>query len=163
MLALGQVGRRAGPHHLARGVGDGDGRAGGALVEAVVPVGLAGLQGGVRAGDGDGLADQADGVADVAVLALGDQGLEQVVGEQLLLHPGHLHQLLGEGVGVERRGRVLVLQLRGEQRQEGLVARGEVGLARGQGVLARGAVDGADGAALACEVVGDFDGHCLVP
>ena len=33
---------------------------------------------------------------------------------------GELHELLGELVGVERIQRILVLELRGEQRQKGL-------------------------------------------
>ena len=43
----------------------------------------------------------------------------------MLLDPGELHELLGELVGVERIERVLVLELRGQQRQKGLEIAGD--------------------------------------
>src|SRR6185312_3701610 len=45
---------------------------------------------------------------------------EILVGVDLLLDPGELYQLLRELVGIHRRQRILVLQLRCEQRQEGV-------------------------------------------
>jgi hypothetical protein len=48
------------------------------------------------------------------------QRLQLLVRFELLLDAGKLHQLLGELVGVERIHRILVLELRGQQRQEGL-------------------------------------------
>ena len=52
--------------------------------------------------------------------ALGDQGLQIGVGVDLLLDLAVFDQLLGELVGVHRAGGILVLQLGGEQRQEGV-------------------------------------------
>ena len=49
-----------------------------------------------------------------------------------LLDAGELHQLLGELIGVERVQRVLVLQLRGEQLQEGPTPRKKQGLLLGK-------------------------------
>ena len=54
-----------------------------------------------------------------------DQRGELVVGFELLLDLRELHELRGELVGVERIERVLVLELRGEQRQEGLEVAGD--------------------------------------
>ena len=55
-------------------------------------------------------------VADGAHPGAGAHQLRQeVVGQQLLLHPVHRHQLLGEGVGIHRTGGVLILELGGEQ------------------------------------------------
>ena len=54
---------------------------------------------------------------------------------QLLLDAGELHELRSELVGVERIERVLVLQLGGQQRQEGLEIVGESRL-DGEPVLA---------------------------
>jgi hypothetical protein len=43
-----------------------------------------------------------------------------------LLNPGELDQLLGELVGVERRERILVLQLCGQQLEKGIEIAGEL-------------------------------------
>ena len=65
-----------------------------------------------------------------------DQRRQRVVGVELLLDAGEFDQLLGELVGVERIERVLVLQLRRQQRQEALEIAGD--LLRRQRVGRRG-------------------------
>src|SRR5262249_22874958 len=62
-----------------------------------------------------------------------DERRERRVHVDLLLDRGELHELLGELVGVKRRKRVLGLQLRGEQGQEGIEVAGNVAEARGSG------------------------------
>ena len=55
-----------------------------------------------------------------------DQRLQIVVGVDLLLDAGELHELLRELVGVHRAQRILVLQLRRQQRQERVEIAGEL-------------------------------------
>ena len=69
--------------------------------------------------DHHGGADQAERGGRLRGLLQRDQSGKRVVRLELLLDLGELDQLLGELVGVERIERVLVLQLRGEQLQEG--------------------------------------------
>jgi hypothetical protein len=57
-----------------------------------------------------------------------------IIGLELLLNGGELHQLLGELVGIQRIERILVLQLRRQQRQKGL----KVSRERGVGGRAQG-------------------------
>ena len=96
----------------------------GLAVQAVDPVGLAVHQGRLVGDRAHLLADQADRIGH-AVAGGGDQLLKQLVGEQLLLHPGHLHDLLGELVGIHRGERILVLHLRGQQVEERVEALGQ--------------------------------------
>jgi hypothetical protein len=70
--------------------------------------------------DRDFLADKAQRLGRLGSLLQRHQGGELGVGLELLLDLSELHELLRELVGVERTGRVLVLELRREQRQEGL-------------------------------------------
>jgi len=60
-----------------------------------------------------------------------DHGGERRVGIDLLLDRGKLHQLLGELVGIERRGRILVLQLGGQQLKEFVEIARQIGAGRG--------------------------------
>ena len=60
-----------------------------------------------------------------AVLLQRNQRGELVVRLELLLDLRELHELLGELVGVERVERILVLELRGQQLQEGLEVAGD--------------------------------------
>ena len=70
--------------------------------------------------DGNRVADIDQRLRRLGALFDFDQRLQLIVRFELLLDAGKLHELLGELVGVERIERVLVLQLRGQQRQEGL-------------------------------------------
>src|SRR5690606_28544064 len=118
--AGGGAGGGARPDHPALAVQHLQGGALGVGRQFVAPGGLAVLEPDRRPGGGGVAADVLGGVAQAAGLVGLQQGGQQVVGQQLLLDPGHLGQLGGELVGVHRRQRVLVLQLRGQQRQEGL-------------------------------------------
>jgi hypothetical protein len=143
---------RLAPDHPPGGVSDLEFNGDRSAVERVAPGSLAAQQSGCRGLGGDRLADVADRARQsVAALGRVSHRLEQVVGQQLLLYPGHLHQLLGEGVGVERRGRILVLQLRGQQRHEGVVAARESS--------APGVDLGANSGGGGRERCGRFDGH----
>ena len=79
-----------------------------------------------RAVDHGGLADEAERLGRLRGLLKRYQRGELVVGLELLLDGSKFDQLLGELVGVQRIQRVLVLQLRGQQRQEGLEIAGDV-------------------------------------
>ncbi len=70
--------------------------------------------------DRDGLADEHQRLGRLRGLLDLHQRGELIVGLELLLDLRELHELLGELVGVQRIERVLVLQLRGQQQQEGL-------------------------------------------
>ena len=70
--------------------------------------------------DGDRVSDIDQRLSRLRALLDFDQRLELIVLLELLLDAGKLHELRGELVGVERIQRVLVLQLRRQQRQEGL-------------------------------------------
>src|SRR5690606_31074976 len=118
--AVGLVGGLAAPDHLARGVQHlqrGGGRIGGQLI---APAGLAVLEAGGGPDGGGVLADILGGAGQAVALLGAEQAGQQVVGQKLLLDAGHLGQLGGEFVGIDRRQRILVLQLGGQQRQEGL-------------------------------------------
>ena len=54
-----------------------------------------------------------------------DEGLQLRIHVHLLLDAGELDELLGELVGVERVERILILELGGQQRQEGLEVPGD--------------------------------------
>jgi hypothetical protein len=64
---------------------------------------------------------------------------EHVVGPDRLLDAGELHQLLGELRGIERRKRILALQLRGQQLEEVVEVVGQSDAAAGGG---RGGIGG---------------------
>lgn len=101
MFASLVVGGRDGAHHAAFGVEDLEFHVRGIAVEAVGPLRLTAFQ---RRHIGLGanfLADQTDGRGH-ARTGVRDQLLEKVVGQELLLHARHLHQLLGELGGVHR-------------------------------------------------------------
>ena len=81
--------------------------------------------GAVAPSTADRLADELERGGVLRGLLQRDQRGELVVGLELLLDLRELHELRGELVGVERIERVLVLELRGEQRQEGLEVAGD--------------------------------------
>ncbi|MNE54623.1 hypothetical protein D3C80_1494140 [compost metagenome] len=75
------------------------------------------------------LADIVRGLGQAVALLAVQQGGQQLVGQQLLLDAGHLCQLARELIGVHRRQGILVLQLGGQQREEGLEVRRQHGRA----------------------------------
>ena len=115
---------------------------GGGLGHRHLPSGRAVGQRGGGARHVDLLADKIESGGVLCGLLQRDQGAELGVGFELLLDLRERHELRGELVGVERREWVLVLELRGQQGQEGLEisrqrrTRGR-GEARARGVLGR--------------------------
>src|SRR5207244_4457177 len=83
------------------------------------------------------------------VLRLARELVEPVVHAGQLLELGELRQLRGQLVGLERRERVLVLELRDEELEklflvDGLALRQSAGRGGGRHVLEEGAADAAD-------------------
>ena len=129
------------PDDLAGAVDDLQLRALGVGGQFVAPSRLAFVQGGGGPGGGHLFANIVGGVVQAAPRLGGDQAFQQVVGQQLLLDARHLGQLGRELIGIQRRQRVLVLHLGGQQGQKGLEVRGHHRLAAVQAALG---VDGRD-------------------
>ena len=70
-------------------------------------------------------------VAAPEAMSMVQQRLEEVVGLELLLDRGELDELLGEGIGVQRIQRILVLELCGQERQERIEVVGDAGATAG--------------------------------
>ena len=79
------------------------------------------------------LADQRRGGGQLGRLFQAQQALQVLVHGDLLFYRGELHQLIGHLVSIQRIGRALVLDLRGQQRQEGIEIPPEFRTLRGAG------------------------------
>src|SRR5690606_14334941 len=101
--------------------------------DRVEEVGAAVDQREVAAEHVDGLSDIADRVADADVLLRRQQLLEPAVHLDALLDLTELHELARELVRIERRQRVLMLELGREQRQEAVEIAGDLRLVPGCG------------------------------
>src|SRR5205823_8590255 len=135
----GAVGRAHGRRHLVSGLGHG----------VAHRRGLPALHDERAAVEADALAEQVQERGAAAVLRLACQLVEAVVHAGQLLELRELRELRGQLVGLERRERVLMLELRDEQLQElllveGLVLRHAAGRGGGRDVLEKRAGDAAE-------------------
>src|SRR5713226_7919179 len=124
LIVAGSDGVVAGEDGLPGAVGDGDVHVG-ICLNSQKPARCSFSHGRSAAVDHRGLADKTERLRRLGGFLQRDQRGQLIVGLELLFHPCELYQLLGELVGVQRIKRVLVLQLRRQQRQKRLKVSGK--------------------------------------